>query len=85
VTIDNRAIAQPSASVRPSSPPPSMSMGSIAMTSPASRMRSSSARGPRSAASVAAEAGISLHTLRTIERGADGPAFSVSVSVWSRR
>jgi DNA-binding phage protein len=34
------------------------------------------ARGPRSAASVAAEAGISLDTLRKIERGAiSAPAF----------
>lgn len=34
------------------------------------------ARGPRSAASVAAEAGISLDTLRKIERGAiAAPAF----------
>ncbi|HZE30802.1 MAG TPA: helix-turn-helix transcriptional regulator [Actinoallomurus sp.] len=40
------------------------------------------ARGPRSAASVAAEAGISLDTLRKIERGAiSAPAFFTVASL----
>ena len=40
------------------------------------------ARGPRSAASVASEAGISLDTLRKIERGAiSAPAFFTVASL----